>query len=314
MTAKRKKIALVGAGNIGGELLNGIAREQLGDAVLFDIPAKLEVAKGKVLDTLQAAAVWGKPLNAEAASDYSALAGADLCIVTAGVPRKPGMSRDDLVATNVRIIRQVAAGIREHAPDSTVIVLSNPLDAMVSEMQARTGFPAQRVIGMAGVLDSARFSAFIADALKLNVKDIRTLVLGGHGDTMVPCLSYCTANGIPVPQLLPAEQLDAIVERTRRGGGEIVKLMGTSAYIAPAASALAMAAAVLRDEQRVLPCAAKLNGEYGVDGIYMGVPAVLGAAGIERVVEVELSASERDALTKSANAVRELVESAQRVE
>ncbi len=307
------KIALIGAGNIGGELLNGIVRESLGDVVLFDIPAKLDFARGKALDTQQAAALWGKSARVEASSDYAAIAGARLCIVTAGVPRKPGMSRDDLLAINVKIIRDVAAGIKAHAPDAIVIVLSNPLDAMVSELRRATGFEPQRVIGMAGVLDSARFSAFIAAELNVSVADVRTLVLGGHGDTMVPCLSYCTVNGVPVPQLMSQEKLSAIVDRTRSGGGEIVGLMGTSAYVAPALSALAMVTSILRNERRLLPCAAYLNGEYGIEGLYIGVPAILGSVGVERIVEVNLSEGEKQALLRSAGAVRELVEAAAKV-
>ncbi|MGB0679301.1 MAG: malate dehydrogenase [Polyangiales bacterium] len=309
----RKKIALIGAGNIGGELARRIAAAELGDVVLFDIPDKEGVAKGKALDIAQAMALEGFDARIDGSSDYSDIAGASLCIVTAGVPRRPGMSRDDLLAINLKIIRQVAAGIREHAPDSLVIVLSNPLDAMVYAMRQATGFAPTRVVGMAGALDSARFQCFIAAELGASVKEVCTLVLGGHGDTMVPCLSYCTVNGIPVQQLIAQDKLDAIVTRTRKGGGEIVGLMGTSAFIAPAAGATAMAASILRDQKRILPCAAWLQGEYGHRDLYIGVPVVLGAGGVERIVEVELSAAEKQMLDKSAQAVRDLVQAAEKL-
>ncbi len=308
--AKRAKIALIGAGNIGGELAQQVVRRELGDAVLVDIPDKEGVAKGKALDLMQAAALQGYDARVTGTSDYADIAGADVCIVTAGVPRKPGMSRDDLLAINLKIIRSVAAGIAKHAPDAFVIVISNPLDAMVYEMQKVTGFPHQRVVGMAGALDSARFRCFLADAIGCSPKEVQALVLGGHGDTMVPVLSYCTVGGVPVRQFLDEETLSGIVERTRFGGGEIVKLMGTSAYVAPAAGAIAMAESYLKDQKRLIPCAAWLRGEYGFEGIYMGVPAVIGAGGIERVVEIELTDEEKAALQKSAEHVRSLLEAA----
>jgi malate dehydrogenase len=304
----RKKIALIGAGNIGGELAALIARRELGDAILVDIPDKEGVAKGKALDLAQAVALDGLDATLTGTSDYADLAGADVCIVTAGVPRKPGMSRDDLLAINLKIIRTVAEGIKTHAPDALVIVISNPLDAMVTEMQKVTGFPYERVVGMAGALDAARFQCFIADAAGVSPKEVRCLVLGGHGDTMVPILSHCTVNGIPVAKLIAKETLDEIVARTRKGGGEIVGLMGTSAYYAPAAGAIAMAEAFLKDQKRLLPCAAHLTGQFGYDDLYIGVPCVIGGGGVERIVEVDLTEEEKKMLDHSANAVRELVE------
>jgi malate dehydrogenase len=306
--AKRKKIAIIGAGNIGGELAMLAARRELGDVVLLDIPEKADFARGKALDIMQTGALEGFDVRVLGTSDYADVAGADVVIVTAGVPRKPGMSRDDLLSVNLKIIRSVAAGLERHAPDAFVVVISNPLDAMVYEMKRVTGFPKNKVVGMAGVLDSARFQCFVAEALKVSVKDVRTLVLGGHGDTMVPCLSYCTVNGIGVSQLLPEDVLEGIVKRTAGGGGEIVKLMGTSAYYAPAAGALAMAEAYLKDQKRLLACAAYLEGEYGYHDLYMGVPVIIGGGGVERVVTIELSADEKAALDRSAEAVRELIE------
>jgi malate dehydrogenase len=306
--AKRNKIAIIGAGNIGGELAMLAARRELGDVVLLDIPEKADFARGKALDIMQTGALDGFDAHVTGTSDYADVAGSDVVIVTAGVPRKPGMSRDDLLSINLKIIRTVAAGLKQHAPDAFVVVISNPLDAMVYEMKKATGFAKSKVVGMAGVLDSARFQCFIADALKVSVKEVRTLVLGGHGDTMVPCLSYCTVNGIGVTQLLPKDVLDGIVKRTAGGGGEIVKLMGTSAYYAPAAGALAMAEAYLKDQKRLLACAAYLEGEYGYQDLYMGVPVIVGGGGVEKVVAIELSADEKAALDKSAGAVRELIE------
>src|SRR5690606_23792915 len=259
----RKKIGLIGAGNIGGELANLAVTRQLGDVVLFDIPAKENFAKGKALDLEQASALTGADARVIGTSRWEDVAGADVLIVTAGIPRKPGQSRDDLVATNLPIIRDVADNAKKHCPDAFVIVISNPLDAMVYEYKRRTGAPREKVVGMAGVLDSARFSLFLARATGSSIKDVRAMVLGGHGDDMVPVLSYCTINGVPVRQLLGSDELARIVDRTRKGGGEIVGLMGTSAYYAPAASAIVMAEAYLRDEKRLLPAAAYLDGEYG---------------------------------------------------
>ncbi|MDD9966035.1 MAG: malate dehydrogenase [Myxococcales bacterium] len=307
---KRKKIGLVGAGNIGGELAILAARRELGDVVLLDIPDKEDFAKGKALDMMQACALDGRDANIVGTSDYAQLAGADVVIVTAGVPRKPGMSRDDLLSINLKIIRSVAENIGKHAPDALVIVISNPLDAMVYEMKKITGFPRERVLGMAGALDSARFECFLAEAAGASVKDVSALVLGGHGDTMVPCLSYTTIKGIPVTKLLLQADLDAMVKRTAMGGGEIVKLMGTSAYYAPAAGAISMAESYLKGQRRTVACAAYLQGEYGYEDIYMGVPIVIGAGGMEKVVEIELSGAEKAMLETSAKHVKELLAAA----
>jgi malate dehydrogenase len=306
--AQRKKIALVGAGNIGGELAALAARLELGDVVLLDIPEKVGVAQGKALDLEQNGAVLGYDASIRGTASWDDLRGADVVIVTAGVPRKPGMSRDDLLGINLKIIRGVAENLRTRCPDAFVIVVSNPLDAMVYAMKEVSGLPPERVVGMAGMLDSARLQMFLAQAAGVSVKDVRAMVLGGHGDTMVPVPSYCTINGIPVRQLLSAETIAAINERTRNGGAEVVKLMGTSAYYAPAASAIAMARAFLHDEKRLVPCAAFLRGEYGYRDLYIGVPVILGGKGVEQVVEIALEPSEKAMLDKSAAAVRELIE------
>jgi malate dehydrogenase len=312
-STRRKKIALIGAGNIGGELAALAARRELGDVVLFDIPDKAGLAQGKALDLEQNGAVLGYDAHISGTSNWDDCAGADVVIVTAGVPRKPGMSRDDLLSINLKIIRNVAENLKAKCPNAFVIVISNPLDAMVYEMKKVTGFPRERVVGMAGVLDSGRFQLFLARAAGVAVKDVRAMVLGGHGDTMVPVLSYCTINGVPVRQLIPADKLQAIADRTRNGGGEIVKLMGTSAYYAPASAAILMATAFLRDEKRLLPCAAYLDGEYGYKDLYMGVPVVIGAGGVEKVVTIELGAEEKAMLDKSAAAVRELIEASKKL-
>ena len=304
----RKKIGLIGAGNIGGELANLAVAKQLGDVVLFDIPSKEAFAKGKALDLEQATAVNGADASVVGSSNWADLAGADVLIITAGIPRKPGQSRDDLVGINLPIIRDVAGKAKQHCPDAFVIVISNPLDAMVYEYKRVVGAPRSKVVGMAGVLDSSRFSLFLARELGLSIKDVRTMVLGGHGDDMVPLLTYCTVDGVPITQLCPKDKLDAIVARTRTGGGEIVKLMGTSAYYAPAAAAIAMAGAYLHDEKRMLPCAVYLEGEYGYRDLYMGVPAVIGAGGVEEVVEVELTDAEQEMLAKSAASVQKVVD------
>lgn len=309
----RKKIALIGAGNIGGELAALAARRQLGDVLLVDIPDKEGVAKGKALDIAQACALDGFDAKLTGTSNYADIKGADVCIVTAGVPRKPGMSRDDLLSINLKIIRAVAAGIKENAPKAFVIVISNPLDAMVFEMQKVTGFKRNMVVGMAGALDSARFQHFIADELNVSTKEVNALVLGGHGDSMVPTLSYCTVNGVPVRQLISQEKLDAIVDRTKKGGGEIVGLMGTSAYVAPAAGAIAMAASYLLDQKRLIACAAPTDGTYGLESIYIGQPAVIGAGGVEKIIEVELSDEEKALLASSAEAVRGLLADAEKL-
>jgi malate dehydrogenase len=309
----RKKISLIGAGNIGGELAALVARKELGDVVLFDIPEKEGVAKGKALDLEQNGAVLGWDANVKGSSNWDDVAGSDVVIVTAGVPRKPGMSRDDLLSINLKIIRSVGENLKKAAPNAFVIVVSNPLDAMVYELKKVTGFSGKKVVGMAGVLDSARFQLFIARELGVSVKDVRPMVLGGHGDTMVPVTSACTVNGVPVPQLIAADKLAAIVARTANGGGEIVKLMGTSAYYAPASAAVLMAEAYLKDLKRMIACAAYLDGEYGYKDLYMGVPVVIGAGGVEKVVNIALSAEEKAMLEKSAGAVRELIEASKKL-
>jgi malate dehydrogenase len=309
----RKKIALIGAGNIGGELASLAARNELGDVVLFDIPEKEGVAKGKALDLEQNGAILGTDAKITGTSNWADVAGSDVVIITAGVPRKPGMSRDDLLSVNLKIIRNVAENLKKHAPDAFVIVVSNPLDVMVYELKRVTGFAANKVVGMAGILDSARFQLFLAQEVGVSVKDVRALVLGGHGDTMVPILSNTTINGIPVRQLIAADKLNAIVDRTRNGGGEIVKLMGTSAFAAPATSAIAMATAYLKDQKRLVACAAYLNGEYGFKDLYLGVPIVIGAGGVEKIVSIDLSAEEKAGLEKSAGAVREVLEASRKL-
>jgi malate dehydrogenase len=315
----RKKIALVGAGQIGGTLALLAGQKQLGDVILFDIPDFEGVAKGKALDIAELSPVAGFDTHYKGASDYAEIAGADVVIVTAGVPRKPGMSRDDLVGINAKVIKTVGAGIKQHAPDAFVIVVTNPLDAMVGLMQEVTGFAPEKVVGMAGVLDSARFRWFLAEAFGVSVEDVTAFVLGGHGDTMVPSVRYSTVAGIPLPDLvkmgwITQEKLDAIVQRTRDGGAEIVGLLKTgSAFYAPAASAIAMAESYLLDKKRVLPCAARLSGQYGVDGLYIGVPVVIGAGGVEKIVEIDLSTEEKAMFDKSVAAVRSLVEVTRKV-
>jgi len=305
---KRSKIGLIGAGNIGGELANLALTKQLGDVVLYDIPAKEDFAKGKALDLEQASTLSGADGNVIGTSKWEDVAGADVLIVTAGVPRKPGQSRDDLVGINLPIIRNVAENAKKYCPGAFSIIISNPLDAMVYEYQRVTGFAPSMVAGMAGVLDSARFCLFLARAAKVSVKDVRAMVLGGHGDDMVPVLSNCTISGVPVTQLIDAATLDSIVARTRTGGGEIVKLMGTSAYYAPASSAIAMAEAYLGDEKRLLPSAALLSGQYGYEGFFMGVPTIIGGGGIEKILEIELSAAEKAMLEKSVASVKSVVD------
>jgi malate dehydrogenase len=304
----RKKIGLIGAGNIGGELANLAVLKELGDVVLFDIPAKADFARGKALDLEQASTLSGCDAKVKGSSDWADLEGADVLIITAGIPRKPGQSRDDLVAVNLPIIRDVANNAKQRCPNAFVIVVSNPLDAMVYEYRRVVGAPRAKVVGMAGVLDSARFSLFLARACGVSVKDVRTMVLGGHGDDMVPVLSYCTVNGIRVGELLSKAELDAIVARTRVGGGELVKLMGTSAYYAPAASAIEMAKAYLNDEKRVLPTAVLLEGEYGYKDLYMGVPVVIGAGGMEKIIEIPLNDEEKAMLAKSADSVQKVID------
>jgi len=313
----RNKIALIGAGNIGGTLAHLIGLKELGDIVMFDVFGG--VAAGKALDIMQSGPVEDFDAHITGGSSYHAIEGADVVIVTAGFPRTPGMSRDDLIGKNAGVIAEVADGIKTHCPNAFVITITNPLDAMVYVMQQKSGLPANKVVGMAGVLDSSRFRLFLAHEFGVSVEDVNAFVLGGHGDTMVPLTRYSTVGGIPVPDLIKMgwtthAKIDAIVQRTRDGGGEIVKLLERgSAFYAPAASAVAMAEAYLKDKKRVLPCAALLNGEYGMKGFYVGVPVVIGAGGIERIVEVHLNAEEKAEFEKSCAAVRELVEAAKKL-
>lgn len=304
----RHKIGLIGAGNIGGELARMAAFRQHGDVVLFDIPAKANLAKGKALDIEQGAVLSGSDAHVVGTSRWEDVAGADVLIITAGIPRKPGQSRDDLVSVNLPIIRDVADNAMKYCPNAFFIVVSNPLDAMVYEFKRRTGAPREKVVGMAGMLDSARFSLFLARAAQASVKDVRTVVLGGHGDDMVPLLGYCSIHGVPVQQVIEKSQLDAIVQRTRNGGGEIVGLMGTSAYYAPASSAIAMSQAYLFDEKRLITAAVYLDGEYGYKDLYMGVPVIIGKSGVERIVNVTLNEEEKSMLAKSAASVRKVVD------
>ncbi|MEL6978512.1 MAG: malate dehydrogenase [Pseudomonadota bacterium] len=307
----RPKIALIGAGQIGGTLAHLAGLKELGDVVLFDIAEG--IPQGKALDIAESAPVDGFDAAMAGANDYSAIAGADVCIVTAGVPRKPGMSRDDLLGINLKVMKAVGEGIRDNAPNAFVICITNPLDAMVWALREFSGLPREKVCGMAGVLDSARFRHFLADEFKVSVKDVTAFVLGGHGDTMVPSVRYSTVAGIPLPDLVEMgwttqEKLDAIVDRTRKGGGEIVALLKTgSAYYAPAASAIQMAEAYLKDQKRVLPCAAYCEGQYGLDGLYVGVPTVIGAGGVEKIVEIKFNEAEKSMFQVSVDAVQELV-------
>jgi malate dehydrogenase len=306
----RNKIALVGAGNIGGTLALLAGLKELGDVVLFDIVDG--IPQGKALDIAEASPVEGFDAVVSGANDYSDIAGADVVIVTAGIARKPGMSRDDLIGTNTKVMHSVGEGIKNNCPDAFVICITNPLDVMVGVLQKACGLPTHKVVGMAGVLDSARFRYFLAEEFKVSVEDVTAFVLGGHGDTMVPLVRYSAVAGIPVPDLIKMgwstqEKLDEIVQRTRDGGAEIVKLLKTgSAFYAPASSAIEMAEAYIRDKKRVLPCAAYCEGVYGLDGLYVGVPAVLGAGGVERIVEIEMNADERSMFDNSVEAVIEL--------
>lgn len=313
----RNKIALIGAGNIGGTLAHLIGLKELGDVVLADVFGG--VAAGKALDIVQSGPVDGFDSAMTGGSDYSAIKGADVVIVTAGFPRTPGMSRDDLIGKNAGVIAEVAGNIRTHCPDAFVITITNPLDAMVWVMKEKTGLPANRVVGMAGVLDSSRFRLFLAQEFGVSVEDVTAFVLGGHGDSMVPLTRYSAVAGIPVPDLIrmgwtTQAKIDAIVRRTRDGGGEIVKLLERgSAFYAPAAAAVAMAESYLKDKKRVLPCAAYLTGQYGIRDLYVGVPVVIGANGAERIVEIDMNANEKAAFEASCAAVRELVEAAKKL-
>ena len=313
----RNKIALIGAGNIGGTLAHLIGLKELGDVVLFDVFGG--VAAGKALDIMQSGPVEGFDSMMTGGSDYAAIKDADVVIVTAGFPRTPGMSRDDLIGKNAGVIAQVAEGIKTNCPNAFIICITNPLDAMVWVMKEKSGLPANKVVGMAGVLDSSRFQLFLAQEFGVSVEDVRAFVLGGHGDTMVPLTRYSTVAGIPVPDLIKMgwstqAKIDAIVERTANGGGEIVKLLERgSAFYAPAASAIAMAEAYLKDKKRVLPCAAYLTGQYGINDMYVGVPVVIGAGGVEKIVEIELNPTEKAAFEKSCSAVQELIEASRKL-
>jgi len=314
----RKKIALIGAGMIGGTLAHLAAMRELGDIILFDIVEG--VPEGKALDIAEAGPIDDFDAKLKGTSDYADIEGADVCIVTAGIARKPGMSRDDLLGINLKVMKAVGEGIHQHAPNAFVICITNPLDAMVWALREFSGLPPHMVVGMAGVLDSARFRHFLAEEFKVSVEDVTAFVLGGHGDTMVPVVEYSTVAGIPIPDLIKMgwtskDKIDAIVKRTRGGGGEIVALLKTcSAYYAPATSAIAMAEAFLKDKKRVLPCAAHLDGQYGVKDLYVCVPVVLGAGGVERIVEIELNAEAKQNFDVSVDAVKELLEACRQID
>lgn len=304
---KRAKISIIGAGNIGATAAHWAASKELGDVVLVDIVEG--VPQGKGLDLFQASPVEGFDARITGTNSYEETKDSDVVIITAGLPRKPGMSRDDLLATNAKIVSQCATNAAKFSPNSIIIVISNPLDAMCTVAMRASGFPKNRVVGMAGILDTARYRAFLADAINVSVEDIQALVLGGHGDAMVPLISYTVVSGIPITQLIAKDKLDAIVDRTRKGGGEIVGLLKSgSAFYAPSAAGIQMAEAIIKDKKRILPCAAYLEGEYGLEGIFVGVPVLLGKDGIEKILEVELSAEEKEALKQSAAGVQELVD------
>ena len=304
---RRAKISVIGAGNVGATCAHWAAAKELGDVVLVDIPDKEGVAKGKALDLACCAPMERFDANIIGTSDYADAAGSDVVIVTAGLPRKPGMSRDDLIETNVKIVRSVSEKIAEHCPESIVILVSNPLDAMVYTAWKATGFPTNRIVGQAGCLDVARYRAFLAMKIGCSIEDISALLLGGHGDDMVPLPRYTSVHGIPVQQLLPESDITECVERAKVGGGEIVKLMGTSAYYAPASGSVQMAEAIIKDKKRILPCAAYCEQEYGIGGYFVGVPCVLGANGVEQVVEINLDADEKVLMDESISHVKDLV-------
>ena len=305
MTFKRKKISVIGSGFTGSTTAFLLAQKELGDVVLVDIPQMENPAKGKALDMAEAAPVQGFDANVRGTASYEDTKDSDLVIITAGIARKPGMSRDDLVQTNQKVMKAVTADIVKHSPNTTIIVLTNPVDAMTYTVFKESGFPKERVIGQSGVLDSARFRTFVAEELTVSVKDVTGFVLGGHGDDMVPLVRYSYAGGIPLETLISKERLEEIVDRTRKGGAEIVNLLGNgSAYYAPAASLVGMAEAILKDQRRILPSIAYLEGEYGMDGIYLGVPTILGAGGIEKIIEIDLNDEEKALLNKSAESVK----------
>nr|7BY8_A Chain A, Malate dehydrogenase [Geobacillus stearothermophilus]7BY8_B Chain B, Malate dehydrogenase [Geobacillus stearothermophilus]7BY8_C Chain C, Malate dehydrogenase [Geobacillus stearothermophilus]7BY8_D Chain D, Malate dehydrogenase [Geobacillus stearothermophilus]7BY9_A Chain A, Malate dehydrogenase [Geobacillus stearothermophilus]7BY9_B Chain B, Malate dehydrogenase [Geobacillus stearothermophilus]7BY9_C Chain C, Malate dehydrogenase [Geobacillus stearothermophilus]7BY9_D Chain D, M len=308
MAMKRKKISVIGAGFTGATTAFLLAQKELGDVVLVDIPQLENPTKGKALDMLEASPVLGFDANIIGTSDYADTADSDIVVITAGIARKPGMSRDDLVTTNQKIMKQVTKEVVKYSPNCYIIVLTNPVDAMTYTVFKESGFPKNRVIGQSGVLDTARFRTFVAEELNISVKDVTGFVLGGHGDDMVPLVRYSYAGGIPLEKLIPKDRLDAIVERTRKGGGEIVNLLGNgSAYYAPAASLVEMVEAILKDQRRILPAIAYLEGEYGYEGIYLGVPTILGGNGIEKVIELELTEEEKAALAKSVESVKNVM-------
>jgi malate dehydrogenase len=304
---KRAKISIIGAGNVGATCAHWAAAKELGDIVLLDIPDREGVAKGKALDLFECAPIERFDSRVIGTSDYADIAGSDVVVVTAGLPRKPGMSRDDLIETNVKIVRSVSENIKKHAPDSIVIVVSNPLDAMVYTAWKATGFPAHRVMGQAGALDVARFRAFLAMEIGCSVEDISALLLGGHGDDMVPLPRLTSVHGIPVTDLLSEEKINACVERAKKGGGEIVQLMGTSAYYAPASGTIQMVEAIVKDKKRIIPSAVYCDGQFGAKGLFVGVPALLGAGGVEKVVEFKMTEDEQKLFKESASHVEELV-------
>ncbi|MGA9521408.1 MAG: malate dehydrogenase [Myxococcaceae bacterium] len=305
----KKKIGLIGGGQIGGNLALLAMQKNLGDVVLYDIPQAEGLVKGKALDMNQLAAVDGYDCRITGTTDWKDVAGSDVVIITAGVPRKPGMSREDLLEINLKIMKDVATNLKNHAPDAFVINIANPLDAMVFALQKITGFKKNKVIGMAGVLDTSRFKCFVAEALNCSIADIQALVLGGHGDDMVPILRTATVGGVPLTELLPKEKLDAIVDRTRKGGGELVALYKTgSAYFAPASSAIAMAESYLHDRKRIMPAAALLEGQYGINGYFFGVPVTIGAGGVEKIHEIQLNDEEKKAIKTSFDSVKKTVD------
>lgn len=310
---QRAKISIIGAGNVGATCAHWAAAKELGDIVLLDIPDKVGVAQGKAIDLWCCGPIERFDSKILGTSDYADIAGSEVVVVTAGLPRKPGMSRDDLIETNVKIVRSVCEQIKKHAPDAVIIVVSNPLDAMVYTAWKASGFPTNQILGQAGALDVARFRTFIADKIGCSIEDVTALLLGGHGDDMVPLPRYTSVHGIPVTQLLPKEVIDSCVERAKVGGGEIVKLMGTSAYYAPASGTIQMVEAIVKDKKRIIPCAAWCDNEFGVGGGFVGVPCVLGKGGMEKVIEVELNAEEKKLMDESVSHVKDLVGVVQRM-
>ncbi len=311
---ERAKIAIIGGGNVGASCALWAASKELGDIVVVDIPQAEGLVKGKMLDLAQCGPIERFDAAITGTTDYADIAGSDVVVITAGLPRKPDMSRDDLIATNVKIVKQVSENIKQHAPESIVIVVSNPLDAMVYTCWKVTGFDTNRIVGQAGCLDVARYKTFIAWELGVSVEDVAALLLGGHGDDMVPLPRYTSVHGIPVSQLLSEEKITACVERAKVGGGEIVKLMGTSAYYAPGSGVIQMVESIVKDKKRILPCAGYCQGQYGIDGLFVGVPCVLGASGVEQIIEIDLDAEEQKLMDASASHVKELVELVQQQE